>query len=42
MAQIFNSTAKLTMPIRVTTKEAKAENETHSVTVAAEISKCSK
>ena len=41
IAQIFNSTAQLTMPIAIPTKETKEETETHSVTTKAKISKCS-
>ena len=39
IAQIFNPTAELTMTIRITTKEAKAEMETHPLTAEAKISK---
>ena len=41
IAQTFNSTAELAVPIRIPTKEAKAEIETHPVTAEAKISKCS-
>ena len=41
IAQVFNLIAELVNPIRVLSKEAKAEIEIHSVTVEAEIRKCS-
>ena len=36
--QIFNTTAELTMPRRMSTKERKAKIETHPVTVEVNIS----
>ena len=36
IAQMFNPTAELVMPIRIPTKESKAEIETHPVTPEAE------
>ena len=36
IAQMFNLTAELVMPIRIPTKESKAEIETHPVTPEAE------
>ena len=39
--QIFNSTAELVIPTGIATKEAKAEMESHPVTVEIKISKCS-
>ena len=41
IAQIFNFIAELVIPIGIPTKEAKAEMETHSLTVEIKISKCS-
>ena len=41
IAQIFNSTAELAIPTGIPTNKAKAEIETHPVTVEAKISKCS-
>ena len=41
IAQFFYHTAKLKIPIRIKTKETKAEIETHPVTTEAKISKCS-
>ena len=41
IAQIFNFIAELVIPIGIPTKEAKAEMETHPVTVEIKISKCS-
>ena len=40
-AQFFNSTAELETKRALTTKEAKAEIETHPVTIEAKINKCS-
>ena len=39
--QIFNPTAELVIPTRITTKEAKAEMKIHAVTVETKISKYS-
>ena len=39
--QIFNPIAELVISIGIPTKEAKAEMETHPVTVEAKIRKCS-
>ena len=39
--QLFNSIAELAIPIEITSKRAKAEIETHQVTVEIKISKCS-
>ena len=36
--QIFNPTAKFIIPIRITSKEAKAEMETHPLTAEIKIS----
>ena len=36
--QIFNSTAKFIIPIRIPSKEAKAEMETHPLTAEIKIS----
>ena len=41
ITQIFNPIAKLVIPIKIPTKEAKAELETHPVTVEINIKKCS-
>ena len=41
IARIFDPTSEIAMSIGITTKEAKAETETHPVTVEAKISKCS-
>ena len=41
IAQIFNATAKLVVPIGIPSKEAKAAIEIYSVLVAAKIRKCS-
>ena len=41
IAQIFNPVAELVIPIRIPTKQAKAEMKTHSVIVEAKIRKCS-
>ena len=41
IAQIFNPTAELVIPIGTATKEAKAEMETHPVIVEPKIRKCS-
>ena len=41
IAQIFIVTAKLVITLAIPTKEAKAETETHPVTVEAKISKSS-
>ena len=41
IAQIFNPTAKLVIPIGIPSKEAKAEIEIHPVTATAKIRKCS-
>ena len=41
MAQIFNPTADLVIPIWISTKDAKAEIKTQPVKVKAKISKCS-
>ena len=40
IALIFNSIAELVIPIGISSKEAKAEIETHPVIVEAKISKC--
>ena len=40
IAQIFNPIAELVIPIRIPTKEAKAEMETHLVIVEPKIRKC--
>ena len=37
----FNTTAELTMPIGISTKEVKAEMETHLLTAEAKTSNCS-
>ena len=39
--QIFNPSAELVIPIKIPTKEAKAEIETHPVIVEPKIRKCS-
>ena len=39
--QILNLTTELAMPIGVPDKEAKVETGTYSVTIEADISKCS-
>ena len=39
--QIFNPSAELVIPIKIPTKEAKAETETHLVIVEPKIRKCS-
>ena len=39
--QVFIVAAELAIPTGISTKEAKAEMETHPVTVEAKISKCS-
>ena len=41
ITQILNLTTELAMPIGVPDKEAKVEIGTHSVTIEADISKCS-
>ena len=41
ITQIFNATAELVMPIGIPAKEAKAEMQTHPVTVETKISKYS-
>ena len=41
IAQIYNSTAELVIPIRIPAKKAEVEIETHPVTGVAKISKCS-
>ena len=41
ITQIFYLTAKLVVPTGITTKEAKGEMETYSVTVETKIGKCS-
>ena len=41
LAQIFNPIAELVIPIEISTKEAKAEMETHPIIVEAKIRKCS-
>ena len=41
ITQIFNPTAELVIPTRITTKEAKAEMKIHAVTVETKISKYS-
>ena len=41
VAKIFNSTAELVIPIRMSTKEAKKEIETHPVTAEVKIGNCS-
>ena len=41
VAQIFNLIAELVIPIGISTKEAKAEMETHPVTVETKIRKYS-
>ena len=41
IAQIFNPIPELIIPIRIPTKEAKAEMETHPITVETDISNCS-
>ena len=41
IAQSFNPTAELLMPIEISAKESKSEIETHPVTAEAKISKCS-
>ena len=40
-AQIFNATAELVIPIAISSKEAKAEIEIHSLIADAKIRKCS-
>ena len=40
MTKIFIPTAELPIPIGITTKEAKAEMETHPIRTEAKISKC--
>ena len=40
IAQIFNHTAELVIPIGIPSKEAKAEFEIHPVIVEAKIRKC--
>ena len=42
VTQIFNPVAELVIPIRIPTKEAKAEMETHSVIAEIKISDYSK
>ena len=41
VAQIFNPVAELKIPLEISTKEAKAEMEMHTVTAKAKIRKCS-
>ena len=41
ITQIFNPTVELVIPIGIPTKEARADMETHSVTVEIKTSKCS-
>ena len=41
IAQVFNSTRELAMPTGISTKEAKAEIETHPGTIKVKISGCS-
>ena len=41
ITQIFNPTVELLIPIGIPTKEARADMETHSVTVEIKASKCS-
>ena len=41
IAQIFNPTAELIIPIGISSKEAKAENEIHPVFAEAKTRKCS-
>ena len=41
VAQMFIPTEELSIPIGIPNKEAKAQIETHPVTVEAKISKCS-
>ena len=41
IAQVFNPVTELIIPIGISTKEAKAEMETHPVVVKAKIRKCS-
>ena len=40
IAQVFNPTAEIAIPTGIPIKEAKAEMETHPVTVKAKISRC--
>ena len=41
ITQIFNPITELVIPIGIPTKEAKAEMETHPVTLEIKMSKCS-
>ena len=41
IAQVFNLIAQLVIPIRIPSKEAKAEIEMHPVTAEAKVRKCS-
>ena len=41
IAQVFNPVTELVIPIGISTKEAKAETETHAVVVKDKIRKCS-
>ena len=41
ITQIFNPIAELIIPIKILTKEAKAEMETYPLTVETKISNCS-
>ena len=41
VAQIFNPIAEFAIPIRIPSKEAKAEIDMHAVTEEAKIRKCS-
>ena len=42
IAQMFNPTAELVIPIGIPSKEAKAETEIHPVVAEAKIRKCSR
>ena len=42
IAQIYNTTAELVMPIRTPTNESNAEIEKHHLTAETKIRKCSK
>ena len=42
IAKLSNPVAELLIPIRIPTKEAKAETERHTVTVETKLSKCFK
>ena len=41
IAQLFIASAKLVIPTKISTKEAKTKIEIHSVTAETKISKCS-